>query len=265
MDLHITEYKLKNCKFIKVNSETKKRVLKSSSSLKPIFLTIDYINKNILNDLTTNDVILDPAGLDFIKSNMTGASGVSGAIYNTLLATNDFNTEVKNFFKKYNTNEDLYVKNSEYLKTLDLSISSQYDLVKNKGKINLIHAVGPDFTSSEVLKNILINDIEKLFILFLTLYRSIIKNFLTLYQENNNLKLRLIPISTGIFLNITGITDTQKKEIKTKIFKVIIKALSIILNEYPILNKKGLITMYLYDIHSFNVYDSIIKQLTKYD
>ena len=99
MKLHITEYKLKNCKFIKANSEVKKRVLKSSSSkssslsssLSPTFLTVDYVNKNILDHLNINDVILDPAGLEYIQSNMIGASGASGAIYTTLLKTNDFN------------------------------------------------------------------------------------------------------------------------------------------------------------------------------
>lgn len=275
MKLHITEYKLKDCKFIKANSEVKKRVLKSSlsksssllslssssSSLSPSFSTVNYVNKNILDHLNINDVILDPAGLEYIQKNMIGASGASGAIYTSLLETNDFNKEVKDFFKKYNENKDLYVKNGEYIRIPKLSISSEYDLVKNQGKINLIHAVGPDFTSSKVLENILINDKEKLFMLFFTLYESIILNFLTLYEKNKHLKLRLLPISMGVFLNIDNIDTTQKHNLRIKIFKIIIKALSIILQKYHQLQQKGLITMYLINKRDFIEYDTIIKKL----
>jgi len=257
--MNISEYILKNCKFIKVEEKVpKKKELKiykkeSSESSSKQLKTIKYVNKSIISDMTSNDVILDPAGLNYIQSeSMKRAGGASGSIYKKLKKTN-FNKEVVDFFSIYNKNKDIYKDNKK------LTIASEYELKEVEGsKINIIHAIGPDFTQSKELQQIL-SDNEKLFSLFLSIYKSVVKNFLKLYKKNNKLRLRILPVSTGVYLQISGKNDKDINRYKKNIFVAILNALNTLLEKYPEL--KGLAVMYLYEEDDFKIYHKIVKKL----
>ena len=187
---------------------------------------ITLVNKAITDKLTKNTVILDPAGLSYMQSSFLGAGGASGAIYK-LLNTTKPNSEVINHFKKFKDLDDLYKNN-----THDLSVSHYGSY--NDNTIKLIHTVGPDFRTSKFLQDILC-DSNKTDKLFYKIYDDIYKEFIRISVNGNNklkLTLRLLPISSGIFINNDLISkikifrsviinyhklnDKYKKEIKTK-------------------------------------------------
>jgi hypothetical protein len=190
-------------------------------------------NESIINNLTNNDVILDPAGLKYMKKSFNGAGAASAAIYN-LLSTSKPNKEVRTHFLQFNTEDDLYENNRTNKK---IAIFSKY------GNYNIIHVVGPDFTSSKYLSNILTNKHEgPLIHLFLQIYSQIYEAFINEHKHNNNLRLRLLPISSGVFIG-------NNKEYKIKIFKAlknVYTSLKIEYKLYPII--------YFYDKEDYELF-----------
>ena len=193
-------------------------------------------NASIIDNLTNNDVILDPAGLKYMKKEFHGAGYASKAIYD-LLSTSKPNKEVRTHFLQFNTEDDLYENNRTNKK---IAIFSKY------GNYNIIHAVGPDFRSSKYLFNILTNkNKQPLIDLFLEIYSQIYKAFIKEYKNNNKLILRLLPISSGIFIH-------HKKEYKIEIFKALKNAyttLKIKYKLYPVI--------YFYDKDDYELFKKI--------
>lgn len=196
-----------------------------------------FVNKSITDKITKNSVILDPAGLYFMKNGFSGAGGASGGIYK-LLDTKKPNEEVINHFIQFKNEDELYEKNKN---NLSVACYASY----NNDKIKLIHTVGPNFMISKYLNNI-INDRndKKLNELFLKIYEDVYKEFMKQYKINNKLKLRLLPISSGIFIN-------NDLNLKIKIFKSLISNCLYLNNKYKIQPK-----IYLYDK---NDYDLMLK------
>ena len=193
-------------------------------------------NASIIDNLTNNDVILDPAGLKYMKKEFDGAGYASKAIYD-LLSTSKPNKEVRTHFLQFNTEDDLYENNRTNKK---IAIFSKY------GNYNIIHAVGPDFRSSKYLFNILTNkNKQPLIDLFLEIYSQIYKAFIKEYENNNKLILRLLPISSGVFIK-------HKKEYKIEIFKALKNAyttLKIKYKLYPVI--------YFYDKDDYELFKKI--------
>ena len=193
-------------------------------------------NASIIDNLTNNDVILDPAGLKYMKKEFDGAGYASKAIYD-LLSTSKPNKEVRTHFLQFNTEDDLYENNRTNKK---IAIFSKY------GNYNIIHAVGPDFRSSKYLFNILTNkNKQPLIDLFLEIYSQIYKAFIKEYKNNNKLILRLLPISSGVFIK-------HKKEYKIEIFKALKNAyttLKIKYKLYPVI--------YFYDKDDYELFKKI--------
>jgi len=90
------------------------------------------------------------------------------------------------------------------------------------------------------------NNSNRLDELFLKLYEDIYREFVMQYKLDTTLKLRLLPISTGIFIN-------NNIDYKIKIFKSLIRI-------YIILNEKYNITpvIYINDINDYNIFASIV-------
>jgi hypothetical protein len=196
---------------------------------KPI---IDIINKPITYNVTENDVITDPAGLHYMKSSFSGAAGASHKIY-SLLNKDKPNANVIKHFSQFKNRDALYEHNFE---NKSVAIFSKYN-------IKVIHAIGPDFTSSKYLKSLLDTE-DELYNIFFKLYKDIYKAFYLQYKKNNNLHLRLLPISTGIFIN-------NDPKYKKKLFKIFLRI-------YLILNKKYKITptIYLFDKDDYKLFKS---------
>jgi len=197
------------------------------------------INKSIIDRINKNIIIIDPAGLYFMQSSFLGAGGASGSIYK-LLDTNKPNNEVINHFMKFKTENDLYEKNK---KNLSIAFYSSY----NNDKIKIIHTVGPDFRNSKYLLNIISdNDLTKLTELFYKIYNDIYKEFMKEYEKNKKLKLRLLPISSGIYIN-------NNLKLKIKLFKVLLVNYFILNDKYKIQPK-----IYLYDKNDYELMKSLI-------
>jgi hypothetical protein len=196
------------------------------------------VNKSITDKITKNSVILDPAGLYFMKNGFSGAGGASGGIYK-LLDTKNPNEEVIKHFMKFKNEDELYEKNKS---NLSIACYGSY----NNDKIKLIHTVGPNFMASKYLYNIINNDRNdnKLNELFLKIYEDVYKEFMEQYKKNNKLKLRLLPISSGIYIN-------NNLRFKIKIFNSLILIYLYLNEKYKIQPK-----IYLYDK---NDYDLILK------
>ena len=200
---------------------------------------VKVYNKSILYNIDDNDVILDPAGLEFLKYGFEGAGGASAAIYKTL-KMNSPNNDVIRYFNKFDDEDDLYENNT---KNLSIAYYSKYN------NYNIIHAVGPNFNNSNYLTNIIDNkNIELLYKLFYKIYLDIYIEFYKIYRTNKLLKLRLLPISTGIFIK----NDPKKKE---KIFRVLIDILSKLNNKFKINS-----SLYLNDINDLTLLNSLLKR-----
>jgi len=224
--------KFENCK---KNIDSKYKSVKDKLN-KTYFI----INAPITDNLNENDVILDPAGLTYMKTKFIHAGWASEAIYN-LLEEKQPNPDVIAHFKQFNNADYLYEKN-----TNNLSIA-YYTSYKNN--IKIIHAVGPDFRFSDYLKKIIENnDLIELCKLFYKVYDDIYKSFIYEYRRNICLKLRLLPISTGAFIDFN-------KNYKIKIFKCLKKI-------YQSLNKKYNIkpVIYLYDKDDYKLFKNIILE-----
>ena len=153
---------------------------------------IDVLNSIIIGDIVTdledNDIIVDPAGLNFMQTNFNGAKGLSASIY--LLLDPIYNTsspdDVQKYFKNFTDENDLF----KIDKKNKNAFHHYYNY--NDKKIHLIHAIGPNYRG-ESLTNI----------------KDEYKNFMILYNdiyiEYNNIKtikdknLRLPLHSTGQF------------------------------------------------------------------
>lgn len=189
-------------------------------------IKVAIVNKAITDKLTKTTVILDPAGLSYIKKSFIGAGGASGAIYK-LLNTTKPTDEVIRHFSKFANQDDLYKNNSD-----SVACYGSYDDIK------IIHAVGPDFRSSKYLQEILCNT-EQTDKLFYKIYDDIYREFTKL--KNKKLTLRLLPISSGIFINNDLIS-------KIKIFRSLLVNYQKLNDKYKIKPK-----IYLYDKTDFKI------------
>jgi hypothetical protein len=222
--------KFENCK---KNIDNKYKSVKDKLN-KTYFI----INASIIDNLDKNDVILDPAGLTYMKTKFIHAGWASDAIYN-LLEEKKPNPDVITHFNQFNNADYLYEKNTH---NLSIAYYTSYN-----NNIKIIHAVGPDFRFSQYLKKIIENDnLTDLYNLFYKVYNDIYKSFIYEYRRNICLKLRLLPISTGSFIEFD-------KNYKIKIFKCL-------KNIYQILYKKYTIkpVIYLYDKNDYKLFKNII-------
>ena len=296
--MNVTEYTLKGCEFIRSDllksseesseeesseeesseeesseessSQKNKYTIKKPrnqhyfSVLKNERLFYLVLNKPIIFELEKDNVIVDPAGLDYILSNsMNGAGGGSEVIYD-LLKKNTFDKNVVNFFKlkglKYfdepirdkKENEKLYLSGNKINTDITPSKVGLYRLKDKDDKINIIHTVGPKFSGNIALINILENDDEsKLNQIYYKIYESIFKEFVSI-ENHKKLYLRLLPVSIGIYLPSKNKINNQKK-----ILNAINIALFKLLNqpEYQHLIEK--ISLYLYEKSEYDIYESL--------
>jgi len=201
---------------------------------------LKLVNKAITDRINKNSVILDPAGLYYMKSSFIGAGGASGIIYK-LLDTNKPNPDVISHFSQFKTEDNLYEKNS---KELSIAYYSSY----NNDDIKLIHTVGPNFMISKYLKDIIMDDDNtRLYQLFYKIYNDVYYQFIIQYGENNKLKLRLLPISSGIFIN-------NDYNLKVKIYKALIYN-CLFLNRFYKIEP----TIYLYDKNDYELMKLLCK------
>ena len=143
---------------------------------------------DIVNELGDNDIIVDPAGLNFMQTNFNGAKGLSASIY--LLLDPIYNTsspdDVQKYFKNFTDENDLF----KIDKKNKNAFHHYYNY--NDKKIHLIHAIGPNYRGESL------THIKDEYKNFMILYNDI-------YNEYNNIKtitdknLRLPLHSTGQF------------------------------------------------------------------
>ena len=229
--------------------------------------TLFYLVKNIsiTEELESGDVIVDPAGLDYILYNsMDGAGGGSGEIYE-LLENKKFDKNVKKFFEskglKYfrsssdnkKENEKLYLNDNKINTDITPSKVGLYKLKDTGHKINIIHTVGPKFSGNDALKNILEKDESKLNEIYYKIYESIFKEFISI-KNHETLFLRLLPVSIGLYL-----PSINRDINRVKILKSIKRALFILLNkpQYQHLIEK--VELYLFEKTEYNEYQNLFK------
>jgi len=219
-------------KEIIINKKFKSMIVKDKSN--SIYL---IVNKSIVDDLDKNDVILDPAGLAFMQNSFIGAGWASDAIYQ-LLSTTKPNKDVMKYFSQFKNEKYLYEKNKN---NLSIAYYSSYNDIK------IIHAVGPNFNNSSYLKKIIMKqDLKELYELMYKVYKDIYKTFMKEYKKNSKLQLRILPISSGSFINFN-------KDYKIKLFRTLRTI-------YQELNNKYKITpiIYFYDKEDYNLFKNII-------
>ena len=165
---------------------------------------------DIVNELGDNDIIVDPAGLNFMKgdNNLNDAAGLSYALYNYIKGTGDFYSpkKVQSHFKKFDDETKLFINKENQRNAFynDYTIH-KHDPKNDKASnipqviiksyitnLKLIHAIGPNYMRESL------TDIKDEYKKFMILYNDI-------YQAYNNIKtitdknLRLPLHSTGIF------------------------------------------------------------------
>jgi hypothetical protein len=233
-----TEVKYLECKKKLYEKETKIDKKFKSMIVKDPFNSIYLIvNKSIVDDLDKNDVILDPAGLAFMQNSFMGAGWASNAIYE-LLSTTKPNKDVIKYFSQFKNEKYLYEKNKN---NLSIAYYSSYNNIK------IIHAVGPNFNNSSYLKKIIMKqDLTELYELMYKVYNDIYNTFMTEYKKNSKLQLRILPISTGSFIDFN-------KNYKIKLFKNLRTI-------YQQLNTKYKITpfIYFYDKEDYTLFKNMI-------
>lgn len=205
-------------------------------------IKISLVNKSITDKLSKNTVILDPAGLSYMKSSFNGAGGGSGAIY-SLLNTNKPNSDVITHFSKFRTEDDLYKNNSA---NLSVARFGSY----NNNEIKIIHTVGPDFRNSKFLQDILCNT-QQTDKLFFKVYEDVYKEFVKV-DDKKKLTLRLLPVSSSIFINNDFIS-------KIKLFKAMLNAYVKLNEKYKIFPK-----IYLYERIDYDIMKFLAKTMVKY-
>ena len=145
---------------------------------------------DILKDLQNNDIIVDPAGLNFMQNKFDGATGLSGDIYNNLLDPKykiSSPDDVQIYFKNFTNENDLFKIDKK-----NKNAFHHYYNDESYKNIHLIHAIGPNYRE----KNL--TNIKDEYKNFMILYNDI-------YIEYNNINtikdknLRLPLHSTGQF------------------------------------------------------------------
>lgn len=164
-------------------------------------LIASLINENILDGITEDFYILDPAGLNYMKGEdkLKDASGISAQIYNLFITADEYsNDSVKKFYKTKiidDPNDDNFLHKKHANNQVNVSIYQQYD--SKDHKINVIHTIGPNLRKTSY--NSYIVNTETLLQLFIDIYDDIIRVFKAIPNPNPNSKLRLCAISSGIF------------------------------------------------------------------
>ena len=224
----------KKLKEAEINIDDKYKSMVVKDQFKRIYL---IVNKSIIDKLDKNDVILDPAGLTFMKTSFKGAGWASNAIYE-LLSTSKPNPDVIKHFSQFKTEKYLYEKNKN---NLSIAYYTSYNNIK------IIHAVGPDFRTSSYLKKIINNDdLTELHELIFKIYKDIYKSFMNEYKKNKHLKLRLLPISSGAFINFN-------QELKIKLFKSLKSVYQELNNKYKIIP-----VIYFYDKDDYTLFKNMV-------
>lgn len=225
---------------VKIDGKIGKEIIKNAKIQVKKEDKILFINKSIIDNIGKNDVILDPAGLGFMKHNFNGAGFASAAIYN-LLSTSKPNDAVIKHFSQFKNNDYLYEKNR---KKLSIAYYASY----NNDEVKIIHAVGPDFRESNYLKKIIrSNDLTELHKLTYKMYKDIYKIFIHNLKKNNNLQLRLLPLSSGTFINFN-------EEYKIKLFTCLISVYKKLNSKYKILP-----VIYLYKKEDYEIFEKLIN------
>jgi len=168
---------------------------------------------DIVNELKDNDIIVDPAGLNYMKQNnqLNNTTGLSYALYNYIMDTREFYSplKVKKHFDNFDNVTKLFLNNKRERNALFHEYNiHKHEPINNKASnpqvkidntittLKLIHAIGPDYTGQTL------THIKGEYKKFMVLYNDI-------YIEYNNIKtiktikdknLRLPLHSTGQFI-----------------------------------------------------------------
>lgn len=159
------------------------------------------LNKDILKDLSVNDIIVDPAGLQFLNgtANFFKAGELSRQLYSNIVRNNDKTSKTINSVKThYDTlkgNEDKLFNKEE---TFRNAIYAEYYTDNFNHNFNhnfrLIHAIGPNYAEKNEFT--LNDEIPK----FLKLYKDIYNEYEEPIKKlKGNYNLRLPCHSTGLF------------------------------------------------------------------
>ena len=176
-----------------------------------------------------------------MQKTFKGASAASGEIYDLLTSIKP-NDDVISHFSQFKSNENLYEKN---VNKISRAYYTTYNTKKNI-QLHIIHAIGPDFRFSTYLQEIIKDtDETKLFNLIFELYEDIYIEFIKNYKLNNKLQLRLLPISTGVFIG-------QNETYRIKLFKAIIISCMILNKKYEI-NA----AIYLYFKSEYDIFNAL--------
>jgi hypothetical protein len=180
-----------------------------------------------------------------MQKTFKGASAASGEIYDLLTSIKP-NDDVIYHFSQFKSNENLYEKN---VNKISRAYYTTYNTKKNI-QLHIIHAVGPDFRFSTYLQEIIKDtDETKLFNLIFELYEDIYIEFIKNYKLNNKLQLRLLPISTGVFIG-------QNETYRIKLFKAIIISCMILNKKYEI-NA----AIYLYFKSEYDIFNALYAMI----
>lgn len=180
------------------------------------------LNKAIQAELSNNDIIVDPAGLEFMKGKQplliynktkkkfSGASGVSGSLYKYIINITTGDTiynrletdqNIKAYYNIENQDElfDIKFRNAKYMQ-YNIIYDNKLNLEKlTTNKLNLIHAVGYDYRGKSQSDNKDFDfsiEIPK----FLKLYKDIYNEYEEPIKKlKGNYNLRLPCHSTGLF------------------------------------------------------------------
>ena len=151
------------------------------------------INENIFKDITTNNVIVDPAGSAYVYNNWNGAGGLSAYIYNKINLNSQLgsmipalsNIDLHKLFTDTNTPDAFY--NSYTLKD-PLPDTEELSSLTLQVTINIIHSIGPDFTDNNTK-----------YLTYET-FNKIYNDIYIVFKDHDNLdELRLVALSSGLF------------------------------------------------------------------
>ena len=163
---------------------------------------------DIVNELGDNDIIVDPAGLNYMKGEdpINDANGLSYILYNYIKGTGDFKLpdEIHNHFLKFDNVKELFINNKDQQNALyyeykienhkptnnKASNKPQVEIKNTIKNLKLIHAIGPNYN---IIK---ITDIKDEYKKFMVLYNDIFSVYIHKINDKN---LRLPLHSTGLF------------------------------------------------------------------
>jgi hypothetical protein len=249
-DLYISYTTLNN--LIKINNfyNISNDVEKTNKIAKLKNIMNRIINEDITNNIQ-NDIIVDPAGLDYVYNNFDGAGGLSRAIYNILTEKASLlpQFELKSTDNEYDFLNNLFTNNdiidAGYKEYTDKSDTS------GKTKINIIHSIGPNFSE---LKN-------KKYLNYKT-FKKIYDDIINVFKTKSNNKLRLCALSSGLF------AANYKDEI---IYILALVFIELCINEpkenfdmyiIEVDNGRKKDNQYLYNLFKYNV-EYIVKNIIK--